>query len=199
MRYELPKLEYGYDSLEPYIDAKTMEIHYAKHHQGYIDKLNAVLEKYPDLADKKLEDLLKDLSSLPVEEGDRATLKNNGGGHLNHSLFWQIMSPQKQINTTLAEEITKTFNSMEEFKKLFSDTAAKHFGSGWAWLVRLPAQAGDEAGKLQIYSLSNQDSPLSKDHAPIIGLDIWEHAYYLKYQNRRAEYIENWWNILKLF
>lgn len=192
MKYELPKLEYGYDSLEPYIDAKTMEIHRAKHHQAYIDKLNAVLEKYPDLADKKLEDLLKDLPSLAMEEGDRTTLKNNGGGHLNHALFWQIMSPQKQIDAALANEIAKTFNSMEEFKKLFNDTATKHFGSGWAWLVR------DESNVLKVYSLPNQDSPLSKGHAPIIGLDIWEHAYYLKYQNRRAEYIENWWNVLKL-
>lgn len=192
MKYELPKLEYGYDSLEPYIDAKTMEIHYTKHHQSYVDKLNAVLEKYPDLANKTLDELLKDLPSLAMEEGDKATLKNNGGGHLNHTLFWRIMSPQKQIDATLTDEIIKTFGSMEEFKKIFSDTATKHFGSGWAWLVR------DESNVLKVYSLPNQDSPLSKGHTPILGLDIWEHAYYLKYQNRRVEYIENWWNVLKL-
>ncbi|KKS46618.1 superoxide dismutase [Candidatus Azambacteria bacterium RIFOXYD1_FULL_42_11] len=192
MKYELPKLEYGYDSLEPYIDAKTMEIHHTKHHQGYIDKLDAVLEKYPTIADKRLGDLIKELPTLAIDETDKTVLKNNGGGHLNHSLFWQIMSPQKNIDTTLAEEITKTFNSTDEFKKLFSDTTTKHFGSGWAWLVR------DEGGALKVYSLPNQDSPLALGHTPIFGLDIWEHAYYLKYQNRRAEYVDNWWNVLKL-
>lgn len=192
MKYELPKLNYAYDSLEPYIDTKTMEIHYAKHHQAYIDKLNGVLEKYPDLVDKKLEDLLKGLPSLAMEEADKTALKNHGGGHLNHALFWQIMSPQKQVDTMLADEIIKTFGSVDEFKKLFSDMARGHFGSGWAWLAR------DETNKLQVYSLPNQDSPLSLGHIPIIGLDIWEHAYYLKYQNRRAEYVDNWWNVLKL-
>ena len=192
MKHELPKLEYGYDSLEPYIDTETMEIHYAKHHQAYVDKLNGVLEKYPALADKNLEDLLKELSALAMDEADRTTLKNNGGGHFNHSLFWRIMGPQKQIDQALTDEVAKTFGSHDEFKKIFGDAAVKQFGSGWAWLVR------DEAGKLQVYSLPNQDSPLSKGHAPIIGLDVWEHAYYLKYQNKRAEYIENWWNVLKL-
>lgn len=214
MKYELPKLSYSYDALEPYIDAKTMEIHYTKHHQAYIDKLNAVLVKYPRLnfwtgaegtnsrsesknlggpADKKLEDLMQDLLQLPVEEADRTALKNHGGGHLNHSLFWQIMGPQKEVDQELAGEIEKTFGSADEFKKMFTQAASAHFGSGWAWLVR------DESDKLQVYSLPNQDSPYLKGHKPIIGLDIWEHAYYLKYQNRRAEYIENWWRVLKIF
>ncbi len=197
MKYELPKLSYSYDALEPYIDAKTMEIHHSKHHLAYVDKLNNILEKYQDLADNKLEDLIANLHDLPMTEEDKKLLKNNGGGHLNHSLFWQIMGPKKEIDQVLVEEIKKTFSSVEEFKKIFSDAAAKHFGSGWAWLVR------DENGKLKVYSLPNQDSPLThpphlSGHTPIFCLDVWEHAYYLKYQNRRAEYIENWWNILKL-
>ena len=197
MKYELPKLPYSYDALEPYIDAKTMEIHHSKHHQAYVDKLNAVLEKYPDLAEKKLEELIGNLHDLPMAEEDKKILKNNGGGHLNHSLFWQIMGPKKEVDGVLAEEIRQTFGSIDEFKKIFTQTAVSHFGSGWAWLVR------DEAGKLKVYSLPNQDSPLMhpphlNGHALIICLDVWEHAYYLKYQNRRQEYVENWWNILKL-
>ncbi|MBI2446818.1 MAG: superoxide dismutase [Parcubacteria group bacterium] len=192
MKYELPQLPYSYDALEPYIDAKTMEIHHSKHHQFYIDKLNAVLEKYPELADKKLEELIKDLPNLTIDEADKKTIYNNGGGHLNHSFFWTIMSPKKQIDEILFEEIKKTFGSVEEFKKEFSNIAATHFGSGWAWLVN------DEQNKLQIYSLPNHDFPYLKGHQQLIVLDLWEHAYYLKYQNRRAEYIENWWNILKL-
>ena len=197
MKYELPKLSYSYDALEPYIDAKTMEIHHSKHHLAYVDKLNNILEKYQDLADNKLEDLIANLHDLPMTEEDKKLLKNNGGGHLNHSLFWQIMGPKKEIDQVLVEEIKRTFSSVEEFKKIFSDAAAKHFGSGWAWLVR------DENGKLKVYSLPNQDSPLThpphlSGHAPIFCLDVWEHAYYLKYQNRRAEYTENWWNVLRL-
>ena len=174
MKYELPKLSYGYDALEPHIDARTMEIHYTKHHQGYIDKLNAVLEKYPALADRKLEDLLRELSQLPVEETDRTAIKNHGGGHLNHALFWQIMGPQKEADEELVGEIKKTFGSAEEFKKVFTQVSISHFGSGWAWLAR------DEGGVLKIYSLPNQDSPYLKNHTPILGLDVWEHAYYLK-------------------
>ena len=192
MKYELPKLEYGYDALEPYIDVKTMEIHHSKHHQFYIDKLNATLEKYPDLADKKLEDLIKDLPNSTIDEADKKAIHNNGGGHLNHSFFWAIMGPQKKVDEALYGEIKATFGSPEEFKKIFSNTAATHFGSGWAWLAR------DEQNKLQIYSLPNHDFPYLKGHQPIIVLDLWEHAYYLKYQNRRAEYIENWWHVLKL-
>ena len=198
MKYVLPQLPYAYNALEPYIDTKTMEIHHGKHHQAYIDKLNAVLEKYPDLADKKLEELVKELPSLTMDESNKKAIHNNGGGHLNHSFFWTIMNPEKQIDEALLEEIKKTFGSTEEFKKVFSNVAATHFGSGWAWLVRLPAQAGDEQNKLQIYSLPNHEFPYLKGHQPVIVLDLWEHAYYLKYQNRRAEYIENWWNVLKL-
>ena len=192
MKYELPKLPYSYDALEPYVDAKTMEIHHGKHHQFYIDKLNASLEKYPDLADKKLEELIKDLPNSNIDEADKKAIHNNGGGHLNHSFFWAIMGPKKEVNEALTEEIKSTFGSQEEFKKIFSNTAATHFGSGWAWLVY------DEQSKLQIYSLPNHEFPYLKGHQPLIVLDLWEHAYYLKYQNRRAEYIENWWNVLKL-
>jgi Fe-Mn family superoxide dismutase len=192
MKYQLPSLSYSYNALEPYIDEKTMEIHHQKHHQAYLDKLNAVLEKYPNLNERNLEDLLKNLNNLEMSDQDKTILRNNGGGHLNHSLFWEIMGPEKNINESLVEEIQKEFGSIDEFKKIFSQTAINHFGSGWAWLVK------DENGKLMVYSLPNQDSPLLKNHIPIIGLDVWEHAYYLKYQNRRAEYVENWWNILKI-
>lgn len=192
MKHTLPPLPYGCDALEPYIDAKTMEIHHAKHHQAYVDKLNAALEKYPDLQERPLEDLLRGLDTLNIEEKDKTAIRNHGGGHWNHSFFWQIMGPSKEVNEVLAKEINDDFGSMEEFKKLFSDAAASQFGSGWAWLVK------DESNRLQVYSLPNQDSPLMKNHTPIIGLDVWEHAYYLKYQNRRPEYIEAWWNVLKL-
>ena len=152
-KYSLPQLPYGYDALEPYIDAKTMEIHHTKHHQGYVDKLNAALEKYPELQERPLEDLLKNLSNLKVEEKDRTAIRDHGGGHINHSLFWQIMGPAKERNETLVASLTDEFGSLEEFKKLFSEVATNHFGSGWAWLVR------NEGGKLQLYSLPNQDSP----------------------------------------
>lgn len=192
MKYQLPKLKYSYGGLEPYIDAKTVEIHYKKHHQGYIDKLNAIIEKYPNLAKRTLEDLMKNLPSLDMEEKDRAILKNNGGGHLNHSLFWEIMGEEKRIDRKLVDKIYETFGSAEEFKEIFSMVAISHFGSGWAWLVE------DKDGDLSIYSLPNQDSPYLTGHTPIIALDVWEHAYYLKYQNRRADYVKNWWNVLKL-
>lgn len=192
MPFTLPKLNYTYDALEPYIDARTMEIHHNKHHQGYVDKLNKALEKYPQLAEKSLEDLLKNIQTLPVDEPDRIAIKNNGGGVYNHNLFWQIMGPKKEINEELVEKINETFGSVDDFKKLFSETALKQFGSGWAWLV------SNKEGGLEVYSLPNQDSPLSQGHMPIICLDVWEHAYYLKYQNRRAEYIENWWKVLKI-
>ena len=192
MPFELPKLNYAYDALEPYIDAKTMEIHYTKHHQAYIDKLNAALEKYPDLQNMAVEDLLKTLDTLKVEDADRTALRNHGGGHMNHSLFWNIMDPANQKDATLIADITAKFGSIEDFKKQFSDVAAKIFGSGWAWLVR------DGQGELQLYETGRQDSPYLKGHTPVIGLDVWEHAYYIKYQNRRPEYIENWWKILKL-
>ncbi|OGM97367.1 MAG: superoxide dismutase [Candidatus Yanofskybacteria bacterium RIFCSPHIGHO2_01_FULL_41_21] len=191
MKFELPKLGYSYDALEPYIDAKTMEIHHTKHHQAYIDKLNAVLEKYPDLGSMTIEELLKNLDTLKVEEADRTAIRNHGGGYLNHSLFWIIMDPSNQKNESLITDITATFGSLDDFKKQFTDIATKQFGSGWAWLVR------DEQEKLQLYSTSNQDSPYLRGHTPLISLDVWEHAYYLKYQNRRPEYIENWWQVIK--
>lgn len=192
MKHVLPKLNYDYDALEPYIDAKTMEIHYTKHHQAYIDKLNGVLDKYPELQDKEPSDLLKAIDSLRISDTDRVTLRNNGGGHVNHSFFWELMGPKKEVDTKLTDEIVKSFGSLDNFKKVFGDAAVSRFGSGWAWLVR------DNAGKLSVYSTANQDSPLSLGHTPVICLDVWEHAYYLKYQNKRAEYIENWWNVLKL-
>ncbi len=192
MKYKLMSLPYSYDALEPYIDAKTIEIHYSKHHQTYVNNLNSVLEKYPDLTDKKLENLILNLETLPFEEKDKMFFKNNAGGVINHNLYWEIMGPKKEVDEILVSEIKKEFGSIEEFKKIFGDIALKHFGSGWAWLVK------DSENKLQIYSLPNQDSPYMKNHIPIIGLDVWEHAYYLKYQNRRNEYIEAWWNVLKL-
>lgn len=192
MKYQLPKLPYSYDALEPYIDAKTMEVHHTKHHQAYIDKLNTVLGKYANLSERNLEDLLRNFGSLPMEEKDKIMIRNHGGGHINHSLFWQIMGPKKEIDEKLVTELIEKFGSIDEFKKQFSGLAVSHFGSGWVWLVR------DQNNSLQLYSLPNQDSPYLNGHKPIIGLDVWEHAYYLKYQNRRAEYIENWWNVFKI-
>jgi len=188
----LPPLAYAYDALEPYIDAKTMELHHTKHHQTYIDKLNAVLEKYPEIADEPVEELLAELDTLKVEETDRLAIRNHGGGHANHLLFWEIMGPNKVIDQKLVNDINAKFGSTEEFKKQFTDLATKLFGSGWVWLAR---NRGDG---LELYTTANQDSPWLKGHTPLIGLDVWEHAHYLKYQNRRAEYIENWWQVLKL-
>ncbi len=190
--YTLPELGYGYDALEPYIDEQTMIIHHTKHHQGYVDKLNKVLEKYPDLQNMDLEDILRNLESLNIEDKDKVQIRNNGGGHINHTLFWDIMNPNTQADESLKSEIEQKFDSVDNFKKEFSTVALSHFGSGWAYLAR------DEKGDLQVYSLPNQDSPYLLGHTPVIGLDVWEHAYYLKYQNRRAEYIENWWNVVKI-
>ncbi len=187
-KFELPKLPYSYDALEPYIDARTMEIHYTKHHNGYVTKLNDAVAG-TDLEDKSLEDLLKNVSKLPV------AVRNNGGGHYNHSLFWSIMKNNGGgfPNGKLADDINSSFGSFEEFKKQFSNAAATRFGSGWAWLISAD-------GKLEITSTPNQDNPLmdvaDKKGSPILGLDVWEHAYYLKYQNKRPEYIENWWNVI---
>lgn len=192
MKYELPKLDYDYNALEPYIDAQTMEIHHTKHHQAYIDKLNGVLEKYPAIAEKPLEQLLSDLEALDIDPLDKTTLRNNGGGHINHSFFWSIMGPKKEIDRQLTADITAAFGSMDEFKKQFSQAATTRFGSGWAWLIK------QHDGTLEIYSTPNQDSPIMQGHTPLIGLDVWEHAYYLKYQNKRADYIASWWNALKL-
>ena len=193
MKHTLPPLPYGYDALEPYIDAKTMEVHYTKHHQTYVDKLNAALEKYPELQGRPVEELLADLMNLKVDEVDRTAIKNHGGGHHNHSLFWKYLDPNNKKDEMLAKEIAKSFGSVEEFKKQFSDSAAKVFGSGWTWLVRDGATS-----KLVIKNFSNQDSPVTLGLQPIFCLDVWEHAYYIQYQNKRPDYIAAWWNVLKI-
>lgn len=192
MKYQLPQLPYEYNALEPYIDEQTMRIHHDKHHQTYVDKLNAVIEKHADLQEKDLKDIMKELQTLAIPEADKTALKNHGGGHLNHTFFWEIMDPAKTVDDKLVEEIQITFGSMAKFKEDFTSAATNRFGSGWAWLVR------DESSKLQIYSTPNQDSPYLQNHTPVLGIDVWEHAYYLKYQNKRPEYIENWWNVLKM-
>ncbi|GIW65726.1 MAG: hypothetical protein KatS3mg094_245 [Candidatus Parcubacteria bacterium] len=188
--YNLTKLPYYYDALEPYIDEMTMKIHHTKHHQTYINNLNSALEKYPEWQNVELEEILKNLDQLP--EDIRTVVRNNGGGHYNHSLFWEIMKPNggSEPIGELKKALEENFGSFENFKNLFSETALKHFGSGWAWLV----VSSDR--KLKVYSLPNQDNPLMNGDLPIMGLDVWEHAYYLKYQNRRNEYIQSWWNVV---
>lgn len=190
MPYQLPKLLYSYDALEPHIDARTMEIHHTKHHQTYINNVNAALEKYPALADKSVEDLIRDLNAVP--EDIRTVVRNNGGGHANHSMFWTIMAPKAggEPSGGLAEAIKSAFGGFDGFKDQFSKAAAGRFGSGWAWL------SVDGSGKLVVTSTPNQDSPLSEGLKPILGLDVWEHAYYLNYQNRRPDYIAAWWNVV---
>ena len=190
MPYQLPKLPYSYDALEPHIDARTMEIHHTKHHQTYINNVNAALEKYPALAEKSVEDLIRDLNAVP--EDIRTVVRNNGGGHANHSLFWTIMAPKAggEPPGELAEAIKSAFGGFDSFKDQFSKAAAGRFGSGWAWL------SVGSGGKLAVTSTPNQDSPLSEGLTPILGLDVWEHAYYLNYQNRRPDYIAAWWNVV---
>lgn len=187
MVYKLPKLPYKYDALEPYIDSKTMEIHYTKHHQAYIDKLNIALEKYPQLQKKNVEDLIKDLNSIP--EDIRIAVRNHGGGHANHSLFWELLKKNVKLEGEIVKSIDKEFGSFDEFKKKFTEVAMNRFGSGWAWLVI-------NNGKLEIYSTANQDSPLIEGKIPLLGLDVWEHAYYLKYMNKRADYVNAFWNVV---
>ncbi len=189
MAHELPKLPYGYDALEPHIDARTMEIHFSKHHQGYVNKLNAALEKHADLQKKNVEDLLRGIDKIP--ETIRTAVRNNGGGHANHSLFWTVMTRGGggEPGGKLAAAIASTFGDFAKFKELFSSAAGSRFGSGWAWLVV-------HQGKLAVESSPNQDSPLMDGQTPILGLDVWEHAYYLKYQNRRPDYIQAWWNVV---
>ncbi|MDD4412337.1 MAG: superoxide dismutase [Patescibacteria group bacterium] len=189
--YELQKLSYAYNALEPIIDAATMEIHHSKHHQTYVNNFNKALENYPDLQTKTPEEIIKDLDSLPVIEADKSAIKNHGGGVVNHNFFWQIMNPALTKDENLEKEIIETFGSVEAMKTKFSETALKHFGSGWTWLVR------NSDNKLEIYATANQDSPLAKGHTPLLTIDVWEHAYYLKYQNRRQEYIEAWWQLIK--
>ncbi|MBI5466974.1 MAG: superoxide dismutase [Candidatus Kerfeldbacteria bacterium] len=191
MPYSLPKLPYAYDALEPFIDARTMEIHHSKHHQTYVDKLNAVLEKHPDLVDEPLEQLLANLEQLNIPAADKTAIRNHGGGHTNHTLFWQIMGPSKSVDVELVAGIEKEWQSIDAFKKTFTDMATGLFGSGWVWLAK------DETNKYHLHALPNQDSPLLHGHTPLIGLDVWEHAYYLKYQNKRADYIAAWWKVLK--
>ncbi len=193
MKYELPKLPYAYDALEPYIDARTMEIHYTKHHQTYVNKLNEALDKHPEIADKPLEELLANLDAVP--EDIRGAVRNHGGGHLNHSFFWTIMGPRASGSDNapigaMADGIASAFGNFATFKEEFTKAAAGVFGSGWAWLVV------DADGKLAVTSTPNQDSPLSKHQKPLLGLDVWEHAYYLKYQNMRPDYINAWWSVV---
>jgi superoxide dismutase, Fe-Mn family len=185
--FKLPDLPYAHDALEPHIDAKTMEIHHGKHHQAYTTKLNEALEKHPNLQSKSIEELLRDMDSVP--EDIRTAVRNNGGGYHNHDLFWQIMGPNGggEPSGALADAIRQKFGSFEDFKKKVSAAGAGQFGSGWAWLV-----VAD--GGVDVYSTANQDSPLMKGHRPVLGVDVWEHAYYLKYQNRRPDYLEAWWN-----
>lgn len=188
MAYEVAPLPYSYDALEPHIDARTMEIHHTKHHAAYVSKVNAALEKHPDIAGKPIEQVLQSINSVP--EAIRQAVINNGGGHANHTLFWKVMGPGNggQPKGALMDDITKSFGSLDAFKEKFSNAATTRFGSGWAWL------AVDGGGKLAVYSTGNQDSPLMQGHKPILGLDVWEHAYYLKYQNRRPDYVSAWWN-----
>lgn len=188
--FALPKLNYAYDALEPYIDKETMEIHYTKHHQAYITGLNAVLENHPELANKTVEELLSSINTLP--ESIRTAIKNHGGGHANHSLFWTLLKKDNgsQITGKLKELIERDFGSIESFKEQFETAAKTRFGSGWAWLVI------DQNKKLSVISTANQDSPMMDGYQPILALDVWEHSYYLKYQNRRPEYISAFWHIV---
>ncbi len=190
MAFQLPALPYAPDALEPHIDAQTMTIHHDKHHAAYVNNLNAALEKAPELAEKSPLELMKDLSAVP--EAIRTAVRNNGGGHLNHTMFWEIMTPGGSNVPVgpLAEAITKTFGSFEAFKTQFNDAGVKRFGSGWVWLVK------DGGGMLQIVSTPNQDNPVMDGHTPILGNDVWEHAYYLKHQNLRPKYLETWWNVV---
>ena len=190
MAHSLPPLPYDYSALEPYIDAQTMTLHHDKHHGTYVNNLNGAIEKHSELGSKSVEDLLRNINSVP--EDVRTVVRNNGGGHMNHSMFWQIMKPKGGGPPTgrIADEIKKAFGSFEEFQKQFNDAGTKRFGSGWVWLVR------SKAGKLEVISTANQDNPVMDGHHPIMGNDVWEHAYYLKYQNRRPEYLAAWWNVV---
>lgn len=189
MAHELPNLPYAYDALEPHIDARTMEIHHTKHHQTYINNLNATLEKHTELQDKSVEELISDLNSIPQDI--RTAVRNNGGGHANHSFFWPCMGPGGgEPGGELADAINSAFGSFDNFKEEFAKAAATRFGSGWAWL------SVDSGGNLVVTSTPNQDNPISEGLKPILGLDVWEHAYYLNYQNRRPDYVKAWWNVV---
>ncbi|MBS4199676.1 superoxide dismutase SodA [Bacillus sp. FJAT-49732] len=189
MAYELPQLPYGYDALEPHIDKETMNIHHTKHHNTYVTNLNNALEGHADLASKSVEDLIADLDSVP--ESIRTAVRNNGGGHANHSLFWKLLSPNGGGEPTgsIAEAINSKFGSFDKFKEQFQAAGAGRFGSGWAWLAL-------NNGEVEIMSTPNQDSPVMEGKTPLLGLDVWEHAYYLKYQNRRPDYMSAFWNVV---
>ncbi|MGH7425752.1 MAG: superoxide dismutase [Candidatus Methylomirabilales bacterium] len=188
-KYTLPELPYAYDALEPHIDARTMEIHHTKHHQTYVDRLNGALEGHPDLFTESVYDLMRNFAQVPA--AIQTAVRNHGGGHANHSLFWRVLSPDGggEPSGTLAGAITDAFGSFKEFRDKFTAASVNHFGSGWGWLVV-------DGGNLAVISLPNQDSPLMDGKVPILGLDVWEHAYYLKYQNRRPEYVEAFWNLV---
>src|SRR3989338_3322871 len=187
MAFTLPNLPYGFDALEPHIDSQTMQIHHGKHHQAYVTNLNAALDQHAELHHKSLEELLRGITTVP--EDIRTAVRNNGGGHSNHSMFWQLMAPQAGGSPSgrVADAIKTAFGDFAKFKEQFSQAGVGRFGSGWAWLIAT-------GGKLSIESTANQDSPIMDGKQPILGLDVWEHAYYLKYQNRRADYIGAWWN-----
>ncbi len=189
MAYELPELPYAYDALEPHIDKETMNIHHTKHHNTYVTNVNAALEGHDDLSSKSIEELISDLNAVP--ENIRTAVRNNGGGHANHSLFWQLLSPNGggQPTGAVADAINSKFGSFDEFKEKFEAAGKTRFGSGWAWLVV-------SNGELEVTSTPNQDSPLSEGKTPILGVDVWEHAYYLKYQNRRPDYLAAFWNVV---
>ena len=189
MAHSLPPLPYAPDALEPHIDKQTMEIHHGKHHNAYVTNLNAALEKHPELQSKSVEDLLKGINSVP--EDIRTAVRNNGGGHANHTMFWQIMGPNAGGAPTgaIADAITGSFGSFDAFKDLVNKAGIGRFGSGWAWVI-------DQGGKLVVESSPNQDSPLMEGKKPVFGVDVWEHAYYLKYQNRRPDYLAAWWNVI---
>ena len=189
MAFTLPALPYDFSALEPHIDAKTMEIHHGKHHQTYVNNLNAAIEKAPELASKSIEDLMRNVNTLP--EAVRTPIRNNGGGHWNHSMFWQIMAPKAggEPGGNLGAAIKTAFGDFAKFREQFSAAGVGRFGSGWAWLI-------NSGGKLSIASTPNQDNPLMEGQKAIMGLDVWEHAYYLKYQNRRPDYISAWWNVV---
>ncbi|MEJ4557227.1 superoxide dismutase [Enterococcus faecium] len=189
MTYTLPDLPYAYDALEPYIDEETIHLHHDKHHNTYVTNLNAAIEKYPELGEKTIEELLSDMDAIPTDI--KTAVRNNGGGHANHSFFWEIMAPNAGGEPTgeIKEAINEAFGDFSSFKEEFKKAAAGRFGSGWAWLVM-------ENGKLAITSTANQDSPLMEGKTPILGLDVWEHAYYLKYKNVRPDYIAAFWNVI---
>jgi len=189
MAYELPPLPYAHNALEPFIDEQTMQIHHGKHHQAYVNNLNAALEKYPELQGKPIEQLIADMNAIP--EDIRTAVRNNGGGHANHAFFWTLMAPNAGGAPTgaVAETINAKFGSFDAFKEAFSKAGVGRFGSGWAWLIK-------SGSGVEIVSTPNQDSPLMEGKTPVLGIDVWEHAYYLKYQNKRPDYIAAWWNVV---